>query len=223
MKLLLIEIESRTADFLRRGFGAMGWFVQHAPDAVGGLALASGQMFDVLILERALPGPPGLVPCRTLRARGVTTPLLMLSDLDGPLDRIEGLQGGADDYLGRPFDFGELTARVEALHRRNVDWCQRTLSPLIDCDGIVYDREAMTLQVDGVEVALSGKEREVLHVLMAERGRVISREKLLNLVWGVTEDPLTNVVNVYLARLRRKLGRHGSRLVALRGVGYRLV
>lgn len=221
MNILLVEDEARVADFIRRGLSAEGWGVTHASDGESALDLLSEAPFDAIILDLMLPGISGQDVCRKLRARSSTIPVLMLSALDSTDERIAGLKLGADDYLPKPFDFDELVARLEALHRRTQRFSAAGNADLLDCGGVTFDKRSLTVQVDDVAIDLSGKEREILLLLMSNRGRTFSRERILNAVWGMTADPLTNVVDVYIGRLRRKLRQHGERIVTLRNVGYR--
>lgn len=221
MNVLLIEDETRVADFIRRGLHAEGWVVTWAQDGETGLSLAEGSRFDAIILDLMLPGIGGHEVCRRLRARKNRTPILMLSALDAVEERTAGLRIGADDYLAKPFDFDELVARMQALRRRSGDWGVEEDGDVLVCDDIVFDRRALTVTVGGARLELSSKERAVLLLLLGGRGRVFSRERILNAVWGVTSDPLTNVVDVYVGRLRRKLGARGARIATVRNVGYR--
>ena len=222
MNILLIEDEARVADFIRRGLTADGWTVEHACDGETGLELAQGGAYDVILLDLMLPGIQGQDVCRKLRARKNTTPILMLTALDAPEEKVDGLRIGADDYLPKPFDFDELIARVEALHRRATGYVARTSNDQIEVGDITYDRASMQVTVGGDEIILSKKERDLLVLFMSNHGRVLSRERILNSVWGTNEDPLTNVVDVYVARIRRKIGAEGERIVTLRNVGYRM-
>jgi DNA-binding response OmpR family regulator len=219
--ILLIDDETRVADFIRRGLSAEGWSISHAASGEAGVELCASATFDVIVLDLMLPKMSGQEVCQKLRARRNLTPILMLSALDAADERVNGLQLGADDYLAKPFDFDELVARLVALHRRATDWSAGAITTVLDCDGIFFDRRSLLLTVEGAQVDLSHKEREILLLLMLGRGRVFSREHILNAVWGVHEDPLTNVIDVYIGRLRRKLGSHGARLMTVRQVGYR--
>lgn len=221
MNILLVEDEVRVADFIRRGLAAEGWGVTHASDGETALELLSDAPFDAVILDLMLPGISGQDVCRKLRARFNTTPVLMLSALDSTDERIAGLKLGADDYLPKPFDFDELVARLQALHRRAQRYGATQSADLLDCDGVTFDKRSLTVLIEGEPIDLSGKERDILLLLMSSTGRAFSRERILNAVWGVTADPLTNVVDVYIGRLRRKLRHHGNRIVTLRNVGYR--
>lgn len=218
MNLLLVEDEARVADFLRRGLKGEGWTVEHAPDGETALQSMEAGRFDVVLLDLMLPGISGQDVCRRLRARGDRTPVLMLTALDGTEAVVAGLRMGADDYLTKPFDFEELLARIEALHRRGA---KRTPDGGEADDGIRFDAEGLRVFVDGAEVDLSVRERDVMVMFLANPDRALSRERILNAVWGVQEDPLTNVVDVYVGRLRRKIAPHGGRIVTLRGAGYR--
>ncbi len=222
MNILLVEDEARVADFIRRGLSAEGWAVDHAPDGEDALELAATNTYDVILLDLMLPGIQGQDVCRKLRARKSKTPILMLTALDSPEERVEGLKIGADDYLPKPFDFDELIARVEALHRRANGYARDLSETEIICGDLKFDRTSLQVSVAGQEIKLSKKERDLLLLFLTNTGRVLSRERILNSVWGVHEDPLTNVVDVYVGRLRRKIGAEGQRIVTLRNVGYRM-
>lgn len=222
MNVLLIEDEFRVADFLCRGLAAEGWSVEHAKDGETGLACAQHGKYDVILLDLMLPGIQGQDVCRKLRARNNTTPILMLTALDAADERIAGLRLGADDYLAKPFNFDELLARMEALHRRAGGYDESQTATIIRVGDIAFDRASMQVTVGKKEIDLSKKERDLLLLFMSNIGRVLSRERILSTVWGATEDPMTNVVDVYVARIRRKMGAEGKRITTLRNVGYRL-
>ncbi len=221
MNLLLVEDEIRVADFILRGLRAEGWMVTHSPVADTALDLSLQQRFDVIVLDLMLPGLPGKDFCRKLRARGDHTPILMLSALDALDDRVEGLRIGADDYLVKPFEFDELIARIQALARRSGGFSEAP-DFILQAGCITLDLESLEATVDGEPLDLTVKEREILKMFLTKPGRVFSRERILNTVWGANEDPLTNVVEVYVGRLRRKLGRQAGKLQTVRGAGYRL-
>ncbi|MCF2870650.1 response regulator transcription factor [Octadecabacter sp. G9-8] len=222
MNILLVEDEVRVADFVRRGLSAEGWSVDHAADGEDALELAAINSYDVILLDLMLPGIQGQDVCRKLRARKTKTPILMLTALDSPEEKVAGLRIGADDYLPKPFDFDELIARVEALHRRASGYAQDANDTIISSGALTFDRESLQVMVDDTEVELSKKERDLLLLFLTNLGRVLSRERILNAVWGLNADPLTNVVDVYVGRLRRKIGSEGKRIVTLRHVGYRM-
>ena len=222
MNILLVEDEARVADFIRRGLAAEGWAVDHAADGEDALEHAASNSYDVILLDLMLPGVQGQDVCRKLRARKSKTPILMLTALDSPEEKVDGLKLGADDYLAKPFDFDELIARVEALHRRATGYASDVGESVITSGNLTFDRSSLQVTVDGSEVELSKKERDLLLLFLTNSGRVLSRERILNTVWGLNADPLTNVVDVYVGRLRRKIGKEGERIVTLRNVGYRM-
>ncbi len=222
MNLLLVEDEARVADFILRGLRAEGWMVTHAPNAEAAQELTLQERFDVIVLDLMLPGMPGQDLCRKLRARQDYTPILILSALDELDERVEGLRIGGDDYMVKPFEFDELIARIEALARRSTRFAQATADAVLEAGAIALNLESLEATVEGRPLDLTGKEREILKLFLSKPGRVFSRERILNSVWGASEDPLTNIVDVYVGRLRRKLGAHGDKLQTVRGAGYRL-
>ena len=222
MNVLLVEDEVRVADFVLRGLRSEGWLVTHSPDAESALELIAQEHFDVIVLDLMLPGLPGQELCRKLRARRILTPILMLSALDALDERVEGLRIGADDYLSKPFEFDELIARVEALARRSTRFDDSQTESLLQTGAVSLDLETLECRVGDRRIELTAKEREILKLFLSKPGRVFSRERILNSVWGAGEDPLTNIVDVYVGRLRRKLGHQGGRLETVRGAGYRL-
>ncbi|MEL6872407.1 MAG: response regulator transcription factor [Pseudomonadota bacterium] len=222
MNILLIEDEERLADFVRRGLKGEGWNVEHVPDGETGLERLRQHEYEVVILDLMLPGISGQDVCRRMRARDIRTPVLMLSALDRMDERVAGLRIGADDYLAKPFDFEELLARLHALWRRHALYNDdHSVHQRLDPCGLHYDTDAMKLTIDGEDVKLSVKERDLLVLFLTNENKVLSRERILNVVWGSQEDPLTNVVDVYVGRVRRKLGAYGRWLTTIRGVGYR--
>lgn len=222
VNILLIEDEARIADFVRRGLAAEGWTVDHAPDGETGLEQAQENDYDVIMLDLMLPGIQGQDVCRKLRARKSTTPILMLTALDALEEKVAGLKIGADDYITKPFEFDELIARIEALYRRANGYDRASDDRVLRSGDIAFDRDAMSVLVGDRQIDLSKKERDLLLLFLTNEGRVLSRERILNTVWGMNADPLTNVVDVYVGRLRRKIGDDGSQIVTLRNVGYRM-
>lgn len=235
MNILLVEDDTRIADFLQRGLRAEGWRVQHAATGPEGLALArdaaregardaaSGDAPTIVVLDLMLPGLGGLEVCQTLRAEGVMLPILMLTALTTLEDRVTGLRLGADDYLCKPFEFEELLARLEALGRRGRATRARQ-SPTLTVADLVFDRERMRVTRAGRAVTLTARELALLELLMSAPGRLFSRERILATVWGTHEDPLTNIVDVYIRRLRSKIdeGFEPALIHTQRGLGYRL-
>ncbi|MDQ0586344.1 response regulator transcription factor [Variovorax paradoxus] len=222
MNILVVEDDARVADFLLRGLSAEGYRVQLARTGPEGLELVRGNELSLLLLDLMLPGLSGLELCQTLRAEGHHVPVLMLTALSNTEDKVSGLRLGADDYLTKPFAFEELLARIEALLRRGRE--QRARATTLQVADLVLDRERMEVTRAGKLVPLTAKELAFLELLMAAPGRVYSRERILSNVWGTNEDPLTNIVDVYVRRLRTKIdeGHPVALLKTVRGLGYRL-
>ncbi|WP_300556013.1 response regulator transcription factor [Limnohabitans sp. Rim8] len=231
MNIILIEDDTRIADFLQRGLRAEGLQVQRAATGPEGLALVletarqnkTENAVTVVILDLMLPGMNGMEICQTLRAKGITFPLLMLTALNTLEERVAGLRMGADDYMCKPFEFEELLARLEALARRG-SGLQSTRPAQLQVADIVLDRESMRASRSGEALNLTARELALLELLMTAPGRMFSRERILSSVWGLNEDPLTNVVDVYIRRLRSKIdeGRPVPLIQTMRGLGYRL-
>jgi DNA-binding response OmpR family regulator len=177
----------------------------------------------VVVLDLMLPGMNGMEICQTLRAQGIAFPVLMLTALNTLEERVAGLRMGADDYLCKPFEFEELLARLEALARRSQNLLPSRKSILQVAD-LQLDRERMRASRAGVPLNLTARELALLELLMAAPGRMFSRERILSSVWGHSEDPLTNVVDVYIRRLRSKIDENQSvaLIQTVRGLGYRL-
>ncbi|GKT00184.1 response regulator transcription factor [Acidovorax sp. SUPP3434] len=222
MNILVVEDDPRVADFLLRGLKAEGYSVELARNGPDGLALARTGDPGLLLLDLMLPGLSGLELCQTLRSEGRHVPVLMLSALSNTEDKVNGLRLGADDYLTKPFAFEELLARIEALMRRGRE--QRQRASTLQVADLVLDLERMQASRAGQPIALTAKELAFLELLMSAPGRVYSRERILSNVWGTNEDPLTNVVDVYVRRLRAKIdeGHAIPLLKTVRGFGYRL-
>lgn len=222
MNLLVVEDDPRVADFLARGLRAEGYLITVARTGPEGLELGRSQPFDLILLDLMLPGLSGLEVCQELRARQVLTPILMLTALDTTEDKIKGLRLGADDYLIKPFDVDELLARIEALIRRNRGFTADSKQLVVG--DLVFDRETLTVRRGEHPIELTAKELALLELLMSAPGKVFSRERILNRVWGYAEDPLTNVVDVYIRRLRGKIddGHTLPLIKTLRGIGYKL-
>ena len=225
MNLLIVEDDPRVADFLQRGLRAEGYKVEVAPDGQQGLAMARSATFDVLLLDIMLPKISGIEVCQQLRADCNPVPVLMLTAMSTVQDRVTGLRCGADDYLVKPFAFDELLARIESLMRRPAELSLRPAhaAQLVVAD-LVFDREKMQVSRAGTVLALTAKELALLELLMSTPGRLFSRERILSNVWGTHEDPLTNVVDVYIARLRAKIDTppRVSFIQTMRGLGYKI-
>ena len=222
--LLVVEDDPGVADMLLRGLRAEGYRVVLATDGEAALKAAEAGSFAAILLDVMLPGDmDGREVCRALRRRRDTTPVLMLTALDAIEDRVDGLMMGADDYLVKPFAFEELLARITALMRR-AGGPDRVAARLSLAD-LVLDRETMVTTLAGRRIDLTDKEMTLLELLMSEPRRVFSRERILAKVWSLHEDPLTNVVDVYIARLRRKLETDEGEapvITTVRGRGFRI-
>jgi len=231
MNILVVEDDARIADFLQRGLRAEGHRVQVARTGPEGLSMAQDAAREardsgdatVVLLDVMLPGMSGLEVCQTLRATQVGLPILMLTAMTTLEDRVAGLRLGADDYLCKPFEFEELLARIDALARRGRSQAQSAPTRLRVAD-LELDRDAMRVTRAGCALTLTARELALLELLISAPGRLFSRERILANVWGTNEDPLTNVVDVYIRRLRSKIDDgHNSPLIhTVRGLGYRL-
>jgi DNA-binding response OmpR family regulator len=220
MRLLVVEDESRVAGFLRKGLREEGYAVDLADDGPSGLAMVHGGDYDAVILDVMLPGKSGFQVTAELRSGGDSTPILLLTAKDSRDDIVRGLDAGADDYLTKPFDFEELLARIRALSRRRPVLEEQILS----FRDLEMDRARRTVRRGNREVDLTPTEFSILEALLERRGDVAKRTELLNEVWGIRFDPGTNLLDVHVANLRRKLEEDGRpRLVqTVRGVGFHL-
>jgi len=222
MRILIVEDETRIADFLDRGLRAEGHFCVIANDGESGLSLALEGDFELILLDLMLPGIHGHEVCQQLRMNKVNTPLIILSAMDSLEDVIAGLRMGADDYLTKPFSFEELLARIETIMRRN-----STIEgeeDIIKAGPLAFDRQSLRFSVGGDEMKMTAKELAIIELLMTNPGTLFSRERILSNVWGLNMDPLTNVVDVYIGKLRKKIDSdtENSMIETVRGLGYRL-
>ncbi|MEO0623083.1 MAG: response regulator transcription factor [Pseudomonadota bacterium] len=219
-RILLIEDDAEMASFILRGFTEEGYAVVHTPDGRDGLYEATGGAFDLLVLDRMLPGLDGLSILRSLRAAGITTPVLMLTAMSAVDSRVEGLRAGADDYLVKPFSYEELSARAHALLRRPAAVQEETR---LTCGDLELDLIARTARRGDREIPLQPREFQMLEYLMRRKGRVVTRTMLLSGVWDYHFDPQTNVIDVHISRLRKKIDAEGAPLIrTVRGAGYML-
>ena len=218
-ELLIVEDEPKVARALREGLEAEGYRVSVAHTGEDGFFLASTRPFDVMLLDRMLPGRDGLEILATLRRKGLLTPVLVLTARDAVEDRVAGLDAGADDYLVKPFAFSELLARVRALVRRGRGDQLLRLSVA----DLLIDVPARDVTRGGRAVDLTNREFELLEYLVRHKGVLVSREMLARDVWGETErsTPLDNVIDVHIARLRKRVDQDGVKLIhTVRGVGF---
>ena len=219
MKILLIEDDRETADYVMQGLTEAGHNVMVAADGRDGLFRAAGESWDLLIVDRMLPGIDGLAIVKTLRSGSIETPILFLTTLGGIDDRVAGLNAGGDDYLIKPFAYAELVARVAALGRRPRTQIAATTLRVADLE---LDLLARTVRRGGQEVAVQPREFRLLEYLMRHAGQVVTRTMLLESVWDFHFDPRTNIVETHISRLRGKVDKgHRDELIhTIRGSGY---
>ncbi|WP_263080021.1 response regulator transcription factor [Endozoicomonas sp. Mp262] len=219
MKLLVVEDDETTRTYIAKGFAEEGWTVDQAGDGREGMFLASSGEYDAIVLDRMLPEMEGLKVLAGLRATGINTPVIILSALDAVDERIKGLKQGGDDYLCKPFSFAELLVRVEILIRRGNTAQEKTQ---IKVDNLTMKLLSHQVFLEGGEVALQPREFQLLRYLLEHQGQVISRTLLFEAVWGYHFDPGSNLIDVHVAKLRKKLDRCGGKglIHTIRGVGY---
>ncbi len=218
VRLLLVEDETDSAAMLAKGLREQTYAVDVAPDGTAALEKALVNRYDLLLLDVMLPGMNGFQLCERLRKECVTAPILLLTALDGVPDRIHGLDVGADDYLAKPFDFGELLARIRALLRRG----PRLQQPILTVDNLEIDTRSRTVRRGGVPVELTAKEYALLECLAREAGKVMGRQEISEHVWDEEYDPFSNLIEVYIQRVRRKIDSAGYKplIHTRRGEGY---
>ncbi|WP_225205605.1 response regulator transcription factor [Novosphingobium huizhouense] len=228
MRLLIVEDELKLAETLSRGLESEGYRVSHAATGRQALALAAETRFDFVLLDLMLPDMSGFDVAETLRERGIVVPVIMVTALDEVKDRVAGLRAGADDYIVKPFAFEELLARIEAVLRRAQPQDAGSGNPLAAATGpvsfgtLTIDHARKQATVDGQPFTLTAKELDLLTLLVLSPGKVFSRHEILRSVWTLDDDPLTNIVEVYISRLRRKLDGCGAQIENVRGFGYRI-
>src|SRR6266850_4423234 len=220
MRLLVIEDDRKAARLLAKGFQEEGFVVDVAPTGEAGEEQAAVNEYDVIVLDRLLPGKDGIAVCQALRARDLSTPILILTACGSLADRVNGLTVGADDYLTKPFAFAELLARIHALLRRS-----RVAQPtVIRVADLTIDPAARRVTRGGALVALTAREYAILEVLARSEGQIVSRTRLVERVWDEASDVLDNLVDAHVSHLRKKIDRgNGVPLIhTVRGFGYRL-
>ena len=215
-RILVAEDESRIASFVEKGLRSAGFAVSVATDGPSALAEAQSGLFDLMILDIGLPGIDGFEVLATLRGEGNPIVVILLTARDSAADTVRGLDGGANDYVPKPFRFDELLARVR-LRLKDV---QPDPVDSVQSHGLVLDMRTRRITVDGVPQDLSAREFALAEEFVRHRGQVLSREQLLSRVWGLDFDPGSNVVEVYIRYLRAKIG--AERIETVRGMGYRL-
>lgn len=220
MKILIVEDNPQVAQFIRKGLGEAGHTIDHADNGRDGLFLATTEQYDAIIMDRMLPGGvDGLGIVDALRRTGNATPILILSALADVDERIRGLRAGGDDYLTKPFAYGELEARLQALVRRGRTVPTQTMLEVGDLSLDLLKRQAMR---GGKVIALKPREYKLLEYLMRHAGQVVTRTMLLENVWEYHFDPQTNVIDVHISNLRQKIdaGTEKPLLKTVRGAGY---
>jgi two-component system OmpR family response regulator len=220
VRVLIVEDEAKLAALIRRGLVEEGYSADVALTGEDALWMAGATPYDVVVLDVVLPGIDGLEVCRTLRARGVWSPIVMLTARGAVGDRVTGLDSGADDYVTKPFSFAELLARLRALTRRGAS----ERPAVVEVGSLRLDPATHRVWRSGVEVMLSTKEFALLEVLMRRPGRVLSRLDLLEHAWDFAYENRSNVIDVYIRYLREKIDRPFglSSIETVRGAGYRL-
>jgi len=220
MRVLLIEDDRKAAKLLAKGLQEEGFVVDLAATGEDGEEQAALNEYEVIVLDWLLPGKDGIAVCRALRARDISTPILMLTARDSLADRVNGLSTGADDYLTKPFAFAELLARIRALLRRS-----RLVRPAqLRVADLTLDPATRRVTRGSVGIALTTKEYAILEVLMRSAGQIVSRTRLVEAVWDEASEVIDNLVDAHVSHLRKKIDRGGSAplIHTVRGFGYRL-
>lgn len=217
MRILLVEDEKNVAEFIARGLREEHYTVDVVTSGSEGASLAVESQYDLVILDIMLPDIDGIEVCRRVRSAGLATPVLMLTARDSVRDKISGLDSGADDYLTKPFSFDEFLARVRALLRR-----RSTEMTTLTYRDLRIDVPAHKAFVGAHEIILRPKEFSILEYLLRNKGRVLSRTRILENIWGYNFDPTTNIVDVHIKALREKIARFGKGeyVRTVRGIGY---
>ena len=220
MRILVVEDDHEVADYLRKGLEESGYTVDYASNGQDGLYMATSETYELLIVDRMLPGLDGLALIKALRAAGRQVPVLVLSALGEVDDRVQGLRAGSDDYLTKPFSFSELLARIEALLRRGQ--ISSDIVTELKVADLEMDLLARTVRRAGQEIDLQPREFRLLEYFMRHAGQVLTRTMLLEKVWDYHFDPQTNVIDVHVSRLRAKIDKNFDKplIHTVRGAGY---
>ncbi|WP_420547990.1 response regulator transcription factor [Curvivirga sp.] len=221
MRILVIEDESDVADFIAKGLMENGFAVDIANDGQNGLFLATEEAYDVVVLDRMLPKISGLSLLKLLRENDIQVPVLILSALGDVDNRVEGLRSGADDYMVKPFSISELVARIHVLLKRSGPFSSESSLQVAD---LTMDLLTRRVERQGKLIELKPREFQLLEYMMRHAGQVVTRTMILEHVWDYNFDPQTNVIDVHISRLRKKLNSdfEGELLHTVRGAGYRL-
>ncbi|MGL4882284.1 MAG: response regulator transcription factor [Waterburya sp.] len=219
-QILIVEDESKIAAFIAKGLKAKGYNTTIVEDAETALAMPFSCQFDLALLDLGLPGQDGLTILETWRGQGVSFPVIILTARDDVMDKVAGLKGGADDYMTKPFSFAELLARIEVRLKASKNTNQAEAKMQIQRGNMILNLRTRKVQVGDREVELPAREFTMVEVFFRHPGQVMTRQQLLDLVWGYDYDPGSNIVDVYVGYLRKKLGNESIETV--RGMGYRL-
>jgi len=224
MDILLIEDDAVVSKIVERTLGVNGCSYTSRSNATEGEELARSKHFDVIILDLGLPDKNGMEVCKSLRADGITTPILILSAMSGVKTKVQGLEIGADDYLTKPFDVKELTARLNALNRRHNELHNDETEQVINCDELKIKLLEREFFVNGKSVLLTNNEFDLMIYLMKNANRVVTREEIASEVWDIHFDTQTNYINVYISYLRKKIGEYTDKnyIQTIRGKGFML-
>jgi DNA-binding response OmpR family regulator len=219
-RILIVEDEPRIVSFLEKGLRSHGFITTHAGDGETAIAAALDGEFDLVILDLGLPDRDGMTVLESLRGQGFAKPIILLTARDDLHDKVTGLEAGADDYVTKPFRFEELLARIRA-RLRSVQTPTDAAKTTLTAGPIVLDLLTRQVQVNGQPIELSAREFILTETFLRHPGQVLSREQLLDRAWGYGYDPGSNIVDVYVGYLRKKLG--SGAIETVRGMGYRLV
>jgi len=223
MRILVVEDEHRIANTIKEGLEQERYVVDVAYDGEEGYDLAATEEYDAIILDLMLPKKDGIHVCRDLRSEGIHTPILMLTAKSQTQDKITGLDAGADDYLTKPFSFGELLARLRALSRRP----NKTVNETLQVGDLVLDPRTCEVKRDGEKIDLTNKEYSLLEYMMRNRGAVLSKDQIINNIWNYDADVLPNTVEVYIRILRNKIDKafpnKNPLIITVRGFGYKIL
>ena len=220
MRILVIEDERKVASFIKHGLEEERYIVETAADGIAGLEMAMNNPFDAILLDVMLPGKDGFIVLKELRDAGVATPVIMLTARGTTEDRVAGLDLGADDYLPKPFNFEELAARIRSILRRS----SPEKSTKLRCGDLLLDTVSHLAYRFGKEIELTTKEYALLEYLIRNKNRILSRSTITQHVWKHNFDPESNIIDVYIKRLRSKIENDDGKplIQSIRGVGYRM-
>lgn len=220
MRILCIEDDQELLEYINKGLSEVGHVVDIAKNGNDGVFLSTTEQYDVILVDRMLPGVDGLTIIKTLRGTGDITPILIFSALGEVDDRVKGLRAGGDDYLVKPFAFSELLARIEALHRRNRK--SADVETVLSAHDIELNLLTRKVNSSGKEIELQATEFRLLEYLLRHKGQIVTRTMLLEYVWDYHFDPQTNVIDVHISRLRQKIGQDADNEIikTVRGSGY---